>query len=279
VHHRGVDRYAARRVFVAGDAAHIHSPAGGQGMNTGLQDAANLAWKLALVLRDQADSALLDSYHEERWPVGQRVLSYTDRVFSFVTAQAGWVASLRNTVLPIFAATVSRLGMVRNRAFHFISQLGIRYEPGLYVRDEVSDGASKSFRDALTAGHRAPNAAIGRHRDVFDLITGYRFHLLALSRMPLSAEDIGRLTGSLTNLVEGTGLDLVTHVVAHSLVGRDARVIQAEASQVFQAYGLDGDTAQALYLIRPDGYIAWRTDGLDVDACRAFLDRSFGLYA
>ena len=72
--HRVVDRYSVGRVFVAGDAAHIHSPAGGQGMNTGLQDAANLAWKLAAVLKGNAGAALLDSYEAERLPVAHHVL-------------------------------------------------------------------------------------------------------------------------------------------------------------------------------------------------------------
>ena len=72
IHHRGVNKYGEGRVFVAGDAAHIHSPAGGQGMNTGLQDAANLAWKLALVLKGRAPSRLLDTYNSDAGRSGRR---------------------------------------------------------------------------------------------------------------------------------------------------------------------------------------------------------------
>jgi 2-polyprenyl-6-methoxyphenol hydroxylase-like FAD-dependent oxidoreductase len=82
IHHRGVNKYGEGRDFVAGDAAHIHSPAGGQGMNTGLQDAANLAWKLALVLKGHAPGRLLDTYDSERRPVGQKILNYTDTQLS-----------------------------------------------------------------------------------------------------------------------------------------------------------------------------------------------------
>jgi 2-polyprenyl-6-methoxyphenol hydroxylase-like FAD-dependent oxidoreductase len=77
-------------VFLAGDAAHIHSPVGAQGMNTGIQDAWNLGWKLGLATRGVADDRLLDSYEAERWPVGQFLLRYTDRLFStFTRAMSG----------------------------------------------------------------------------------------------------------------------------------------------------------------------------------------------
>ena len=84
VHHRSVDRTRVRRAFLAGDASHIHSPVGAQGMNTGLQDAANLAWKLAAVIRGEWKASLLDTYHSERWLIGQKLLKVTDRFFKLV---------------------------------------------------------------------------------------------------------------------------------------------------------------------------------------------------
>ena len=89
IQHRAAERFRDRRCFLLGDAAHIHSPAGAQGMNTGLQDAYNLAWKLALVVRGRADAALLDTYEQERVPVAKRLLETTDRAF-----QAGRVGGL-----------------------------------------------------------------------------------------------------------------------------------------------------------------------------------------
>src|SRR5215208_3446744 len=86
LHHRQAAHYRTGRIFLAGDAAHIHSPVGAQGMNTGIQDAWNLAWKLALVVQGKAVDALLDSYEAERWPVGRRLLRYTDRLFSTFTS-------------------------------------------------------------------------------------------------------------------------------------------------------------------------------------------------
>ncbi len=271
LHHRGVNKYQEGRVFVAGDAAHIHSPAGGQGMNTGLQDAANLAWKLALVLRGGSPLYLLETYHSERWPVGQKVLSFTDRMFSAVTSQSGWAPTLRSLLLPIFGAVMSRSGTVRSRAFHFISQLGIRYHESAVVKEGSSPGAAGAWREGLVAGRRAPNGLIARHRDVFSLIQGYCFHVIALSRKALSQDEIKNLTAEFSKLPRSIGVPLETHIVTHSLMGRDQRIVQAESNQVFEAYGLSADTPQALYLIRPDGYIAYRSDGLDLKGLKEFI--------
>jgi hypothetical protein len=271
LHHRGVNKYQEGRVFVAGDAAHIHSPAGGQGMNTGLQDAANLAWKLALVIKGVAPEELLETYHSERWPVGQNVLNYTDKMFSTMTAQSGWVASIRNMLLPLFGAVISRSGTVRSRAFHFLSQLGIRYEESAFVRDGSTRVAASAWRDGPAAGRRAPNGLIARNRDVFSLIDGYRFHVLALSRKALAQDEIQSLCTALSRLPGSIGIPLQTHVIAHSLLGRDARINQAESNQVFEAYGLSSQTSQAIYLIRPDGYVAYRCDRLDISGLEEFI--------
>ena len=88
IHHRRAERFRDRRCFLFGDAAHIHSPVGAQGMNTGLQDAYNLAWKLALVVSGRAGAGLLDSYEEERIPVAERLLSTTDRMFSLIVSDS-----------------------------------------------------------------------------------------------------------------------------------------------------------------------------------------------
>src|SRR5262249_13349574 len=85
LHHRQARRYREHRILLAGDAAHIHSPVGGQGMNTGLQGAWNLGWKLALVAKGRAANDLLDTYQAERWPVGRQLLRYTDRAFGLFT--------------------------------------------------------------------------------------------------------------------------------------------------------------------------------------------------
>jgi hypothetical protein len=274
LHHRGVNRYGEGRVFVAGDAAHIHSPAGGQGMNTGLQDAANLAWKLALVLAHDAPAALLDSYHDERWPVGQKILQRTDRLFAGMSAQNATAVRVRNFLLPIVAPAVARITALRAFAFGFVSQLGIRYHASRFVHDDTSHGP-RAWRNGVGAGHRAPNARITAERDVFDVIGGYRFHLLAMSRRPLEADEIARLAADLALWPAAVGLDVETHLIARSLVGRDPRILQAESSEVFRTYGLSRQVPQAVFLIRPDGYVAYRAADLDLTRARVFARERF----
>jgi 2-polyprenyl-6-methoxyphenol hydroxylase-like FAD-dependent oxidoreductase len=120
---RQVPRYRQGRVFLAGDAAHVHSPAGGMGMNTGMQDAANLGWKLAAVLHGWADDALLDSYHAERHPVGRMVLRVSHALLTAVIAPSSLVRAFRASV----AAVAHQLGVVEARASRGISGIGIAY--------------------------------------------------------------------------------------------------------------------------------------------------------
>src|SRR5262249_22106728 len=127
IYHRAAEHFRDRRCFLLGDAAHIHSPAGAQGMNTGLQDAYNLAWKLALVVQGRADPVLLDSYEQERIPVAKRLLETTDRAFQLIVAD-GWLGALfRTRIIANVAANAMRFERVRNFAFRTISQIGIHY--------------------------------------------------------------------------------------------------------------------------------------------------------
>ncbi|HRO61007.1 MAG TPA: FAD-dependent monooxygenase, partial [Burkholderiaceae bacterium] len=127
IHHRRAARFREHRCFVLGDAAHIHSPVGAQGMNTGLQDAYNLGWKLALVCSGRAGETLLDTYHEERWPVAGRLLETTDRAFSLVISDGTVARLLRTRVLAQVLALAMRLRPVRELAFRTVSQIGIAY--------------------------------------------------------------------------------------------------------------------------------------------------------
>src|SRR6266550_2810536 len=127
VHHRITHHFRKGRAFLLGDAAHIHSPAGGQGMNTGIGDAINLAWKLAAVLAGRAPDRLLDSYEAERIGFARRLVATTDRVFSFVTAE-GWIADiLRTRVAPVLFPRVISFEVVREYIFRTVSQITLNY--------------------------------------------------------------------------------------------------------------------------------------------------------
>ncbi|KAJ1331015.1 3-(3-hydroxy-phenyl)propionate hydroxylase [Microdochium nivale] len=191
LHHRGVNRYREGRLFVAGDAAHIHSPAGGQGMNTGIGDAANLGWKLATAIQQQQSQRgisdnndyvdmLLDSYHAERHPVGQKLLASTDRLFTWLTWDNPLFLLLRNTLLPwILPRALTAVAPQKSqvRAFRFMTQLAIRYARSPVVGTATGFATAAAAAAAAAAsgncyrpvlgGYRAPDgriAAVGWNR-------------------------------------------------------------------------------------------------------------------
>ncbi|WP_367374842.1 FAD-dependent monooxygenase [Pseudomonas lini] len=127
VHHRVADHFRTGRAFLLGDAAHVHSPAGGQGMNTGIGDAINLAWKLATVLSGGATPKLLDSYETERIAFARRLVATTDRVFSFVTADGPIADLVRMRVAPFLIPKMISLEPVREFMFRTVSQTTLNY--------------------------------------------------------------------------------------------------------------------------------------------------------
>ena len=130
VHHRVTDHFRKGRAFLLGDAAHIHSPAGGQGMNTGIGDAINLAWKLAAVLAGRAPDELLDSYEAERIGFARRLVATTDRVFSFATAEGPIADILRTRIAPLVIPEVAAFEPVREFMFRTVSQITLNYRGG-----------------------------------------------------------------------------------------------------------------------------------------------------
>jgi len=153
VHHRVTSHFRLRRAFLLGDAAHTHSPVGGQGMNTGIGDAINLAWKLAAVLGGRAPDALLDSYETERIGFARRLVATTDHVFTLATADGALADLLRTRVAPILIPTVARFGGAREFLFRTVSQITLNYR-GL----ALSEGSA----GAVHGGDRLPWVAAAR---------------------------------------------------------------------------------------------------------------------
>jgi len=248
IHHRCVERFRDRRCFLLGDAAHVHSPMGGQGMNTGLQDAYNLAWKLALVVKGQADASLLESYEAERLPVAQQLLNSTDRAFTMVVSES-WLASVfRTRLLAKIAARAMKRERVRTRAFRMLSQIGIRYAHG-----PLSQSLANFPKDAPRAGDRLPWMRLrfapgGVREDVFERLDDTRFNLVLIGQ-DAPAE-------SLTVL----GDPLRTHVVQFD---------SENAPELARAHV----PGVAFYLVRPDGHIGLAGTRLDLAAVSGYLSR------
>src|ERR1700688_828026 len=130
VHHRVTQHFRKGRAFLLGDAAHIHSPAGGQGMNTGIGDSVNLAWKLAAALAGRANDNLLDSFEAERIVFARRLVATTDRAFSFATAEGAIADVLRTRIFPLLISAVASFGAARRFGFRTVSQIMLNYRDG-----------------------------------------------------------------------------------------------------------------------------------------------------
>ncbi len=147
VHHRVADHFRRGRAFLSGDAGHVHSPAGGQGMNTGIGDAVNLAWKLAAVLRGRASPILLDSYEAERIPFARSLVRTTDRIFEGVVGRGVFSRFVRTVFAPYMLPFAMRFAALRRAQFRFVSQTRIAYRDG-----PLSDGSAGKVH----AGDRLP---------------------------------------------------------------------------------------------------------------------------
>jgi 2-polyprenyl-6-methoxyphenol hydroxylase-like FAD-dependent oxidoreductase len=174
VHHRVAERFRQGRAFLVGDAGHIHSPAGGQGMNTGLGDAVNLGWKLAAVLRQAAPEALLATYETERMPFARQLVATTDRAFTAATRPSAWASFVRSQVVPRLLPVALRLRWVRRLMFRTISQTGIKYP-----HSPLSGGRAQ----AIIGGMRLPWAA-GRYA----ALRPAGWHLLSIGSVPAAHE-------------------------------------------------------------------------------------------
>jgi hypothetical protein len=152
VHHRLAASFRKGRAFLAGDAAHIHSPVGGQGMNTGIGDVINLAWKIAAVVHGKADPSLLDSYNPERRAFASTLVNTTDRGFTNLVAK-GYVANfIRTWVIPTVLPVLTWFNRVRHRLFQGVSQIMLNY------RDSALSAGTAGY---VQGGDRIPWAPVG----------------------------------------------------------------------------------------------------------------------
>jgi len=229
VHHRVADRFRQGRAFLLGDAAHIHSPVGGQGMNTGIGDAVNLSWKLAGVLQGRATPDILDTYEPERIAFARRLVATTDRAFTLVTSAGPLARFVRTDLVPVLLPPLFSLRSFRRFMFRTVSQIAIEYR---------SRTLSEGRAGKVSGGDRLPWVG-----DNFD----------PLRSLDWQVHVYGSPHPAVADMCAGRGLAL------HALPWGPAA---ARA-------GLQQD---AVYLVRPDGYVALADAEGASERLRDYLD-------
>jgi len=237
VHHRVAGHFRRGRAFLLGDAAHVHSPVGGQGMNTGIGDAVNLAWKLAAVFGARADARILDTYEPERIAFARRLVATTDQVFTGVTSSTAMARLIRLRIAPLVLPPLFASAAVRRLAFRTVSQTGIAYRGSA-----LSEGRAGSVH----AGDRLP-------------------------WVPQNASPEGA-----DNFAPLRSLDWQVHVygavsppISAACGERRLALHQFEWRPSMRTAGLQRD---ALYLIRPDGYVGFAAPEQSAARLATYLD-------
>ncbi|TIU25426.1 MAG: monooxygenase, partial [Mesorhizobium sp.] len=217
VHHRVAERFRVGRIFLCGDAGHIHSPAGGQGMNTGMGDAVNLGWKLAAVVQGRAKQRLLDSYEPERIAFARKLIESTDTAFRFITSRSRLVGLFRRYLMPKILNVLLHTSFGSRAFFGLISQAAIQYRSG-----PISSGTAGK----ISGGDRLPY-----------VLTASGNNFEPLRSLDWQVHVYGEATAEFRAMLAPTGIPI------HSFAWSD----------MAKATGLHRDGA---YLVRPDGHVA-----------------------
>jgi 2-polyprenyl-6-methoxyphenol hydroxylase-like FAD-dependent oxidoreductase len=259
LHHRMAAVFSQQRCFLIGDAAHIHSPVGGQGMNTGLQDAYNLAWKLAGVINTQFKPAILDSYAAERMPVATQLLKTTDKAFNLILSKNVIVSSLRKWLMPAVIRRLWKNDTAREVFFKKVSQIDISYRQSK-LNLHLSNGKS------IMAGDRLPYLKIYDEKkqtetDLHQWCSKPGFTLITLGK--ISEEELLRLAR------------WIQQDYAHLL-----NFFYLPPSQknryVFNAFQTSADQRKTI-IVRPDMYIGLISDGTDTGIISNYLRNVVGV--
>ncbi len=259
-HLRMAEHFRVGRAFLMGDAAHIHSPAGGQGMNTGISDAFNLAWKLALVVKGQAHETLLDSYEAERTPFARAILRGSDLGFQIIATTNPFLQLIKMYVFPPLFALVSPWSLFQRNFFWLLSQLWTSYLNSPVVANVASG------KKGPQAGDRAPYGIFETGPDagksIFTLLKGQEHHLFlfAGSKLPNPLIDFQGLEERIQSLLDAYAVPIHMHIVSSG---------NRSLHKHYQA------EEPSLFLVRPDGHIAYRGGAEDMGSLKAYLDKLF----
>jgi 2-polyprenyl-6-methoxyphenol hydroxylase-like FAD-dependent oxidoreductase len=287
IHRRFVNQYRQERAFLCGDAGHIHSPVGGQGMNTGLQDAFNLAWKLALVVRGEAPQSLLDSYQQERHAVAKALLAGTDLATKAATLRNPVALGIRNAL----SGVLMNLEVVQQRMMKNGSMLAVHYRHSDIVgqhRGTMGGGLRAlegqiaswlDFAHGPSPGDRAPDAEV-QHlgktevHSLYEDFRGIDHNLLLFAGLDDSSASYERLKEFAGWVRDKYGSLIRTHIIASSnnvpdgVKSHPSILVDVENS----AHNRYGAAHECMYLIRPDTYVGFRSQPTDFEALEKHLE-------
>lgn len=269
--HRRTDSFQEGRIFIAGDAGHIHVPIGGQGMNTGIQDAFNLAWKLAYVIKEVASPKLLDSYSTERVPVAEALLAGTDKASTNVLH----ANELLRNAARLFGPFIIRQPEIQTRFRNTLEEIDIAYTSSPIVADFGGNSGVK-------AGKRAPDATVVKLADketirLFDILKGTHWTLILFSGKQKNLQshkqlvEIAQTINTKYNEYISTHLVVVDKVLLESL-NWDGSILMDAHCYLHDKYGAD---SAFIYLIRPDWYIGFRGQCSDGNKLLTYIDNIF----
>ena len=253
LHHRMAEQFRQLRCFLVGDAAHIHSPVGGQGMNTGLQDAYNLGWKLAGVINGQLQEPVLDSYADERMPVAKDLLNTTDRIFKIIVSANPLVMLFRKWLMPKMLAFVWKSIKLRQVFFKRLAQINISYRHS-HINLDLSNAT------AIKAGDRLPYLKVFDEKkqeetDLHEWCSKPGFTLIVLGK--LQEIDVFTLAKW---IAQNYGGSINFFYLPPS----------AKNAEVFKVFEVDEGKKKAL-IIRPDMHIGFMNDVVDIDMMDNYL--------
>lgn len=284
LHHRMVDRYGYSRVFLAGDSAHIHSPLGGQGMNTGIQDAYNLAWKMALVLKGKSPEALLDSYNTERHRIGEEVVNLTDTGMKIATIHNPVLSAIRNKMIGV----MSKIDPVQHKITNTLTQIDFHYKESPIVDErwfeaKEAPGYMPHPHD-LKAGERVKDYTLyspdGKDPvELYKLFKGAEHELLIFTGTKPEDMELKELAEILELVIGGYGGLIEPHLIMGSseLAAKLPVVASTWLDKDSEMHRDFGAAKASLYLIRPDGYIGFRNQPASASDLEEYLTTIFNL--
>lgn len=261
IHKRISSKWRKGKVFIAGDAAHIHSPLGGQGLNTGIQDAWNLAWKLLFALKHGANQALLNTYQKERHAIGKQVLAISNRMTRLALVKYGWLAKVRNWALRHIIARP------------FITQMMARRLSQIYFNYPSSSLTQKDYfqHSGPQAGLRAPDALL-EGTTLYKKLDTTRFNCLIFTGLKQSPTSIHEALALKQSLTDRFGEKLIQCVIISPEGHIDTAAVKDSEGACHKAYGVSG---AHITLVRPDGYISLQHDKIEQRPIEEFFKELF----